>query len=74
MSHHMQVGIPNLPLGTWWRTQSGGNGGHQSCPFNHPLYMYSYVCVCVLICVYEEHREQREKHREKREQRRIERA
>jgi len=72
MSHHMQVGIPNLPLGTWWRTQSGGNGGHQSCPFNHPLYMYSYVCVC--LCVYEEHREQREKHREKREQRRIERA
>jgi len=67
MSHHMQVGIPNLPLGTWWRTQSGGNGGHQSCPFNHQLYMYS-------CGVYEEHREQREKHREKREQRRIERA
>ena len=45
MSHHMQVGIPNLPLGTWWRTQSGGNGGHQSCPFNHQLYMYSCVCM-----------------------------
>jgi hypothetical protein len=30
--------------------------------------------VCVCLCVYEEHREQREKHREKREQRRIERA
>jgi len=51
MSHHMQVGIPNLPLGTWWRTQSGGNGGHQSCPFNHPLYMYSYVCVCAYVCM-----------------------
>jgi hypothetical protein len=28
----------------------------------------------MFLCVYEEHREQREKHREKREQRRIERA
>jgi len=24
MSHHMQVGIPNLPLGTWWMTQTVG--------------------------------------------------
>ena len=24
MSHHIQVGLPNLPLCTWWRTQSVG--------------------------------------------------
>jgi len=33
MSHHIQVGIPNLPLDTWWRTQNGGHKSwHDLCP------------------------------------------
>ena len=49
MSHHMQVGIPNLSLGTWWRTQTVGiNQGMIYAPLLPSCIHISSVksCVC----------------------------
>jgi hypothetical protein len=58
MSHHMQVGIPNLPLGTWWRTQTVGiNQGMIYAPSLPSCIYISSVKSCGLVC--EKHRENR---------------
>jgi hypothetical protein len=68
MSHHMQVGIPNLPLGTWWRTQTVGiNQGMIYAPLLPSCIHISSVKSCVCEC--------KKKHREnRREVRTAERA
>jgi hypothetical protein len=51
MSHHMQVGIPNLPLGTWWRTQTVGiNQGMIYAPSLPSCIDISSVKSCVSEC------------------------